>query len=85
MDYEKKDEDQQCATALRSIGMNLDQLAMELILTITDKVRHARNEKRSVSLDDILKMKAEVEEANKPAAPQGMPQGMPPGGGMGMY
>jgi hypothetical protein len=77
--HDKKDEDGQCAAALRSVGMNLDALAMELILTLTDKVRHNRNEGRSTSLEELLTIKKDIEEANKPAPQQGMPQGMPPG------
>jgi hypothetical protein len=75
---EKKDLDGQCAAALRSIGMNLDSLAMEIILTLTDKVRHNRNEGNPTSLEEILAIKVEIEAANKPVAPApGMP-GAPP-------
>lgn len=78
MQYTKKDEDQQVASALRSMGMQIDGVAMELILAVSDLVRKNRDSKKETSLLEILNLKKEVEDAVAPK-PMGMPMpGQPP-------
>ncbi|GAF86574.1 unnamed protein product, partial [marine sediment metagenome] len=70
MEYEKKDEDTQIASALRSMGMQIDHVAMEIILTVSDRVRLNKAEGKETTLTEINDLKTEVEKAMAPQMQQ---------------
>jgi hypothetical protein len=81
MSYIKNDPDGKIAVALRSLGMQVDPVAVELLTSTIDLVRKNSNEGEYTSIEKLMENKKEVEDAMIPKQPQmqAMP-GIPPGG-----
>ncbi len=73
MGYIKNDPDGKIAVALRSLGMQVDVVAVELLTSTIDIVRKNNNKGNSTTIEELMEMKKEIEDAMIPKQMQGMP------------